>query len=107
MSDQTIESQAKIYVYDLHNCAREFGFKTDEQWEVNMVTSQEKADLENRYLPTLSAKILPEMLAGMLSTVKFKLNQQLAAVEKALDVSLVRQQHLQYLVAYNPKRPRR
>jgi len=107
MSDQTIESQAKIYVYDLHNCAREFGFKADEKWEVSMVTSQEKADLENKYFPTLSAKILPEMLAGMLSTVKFKLSQQLAAFEKAVDTSLVRQQHLQYLVAYNPNRLRR
>ncbi|MEZ2336336.1 hypothetical protein AB6735_11920 [Mucilaginibacter sp. RCC_168] len=107
MSDQTIESQAKIYVYDLHNCAREFGFKADEKWEVSMVTSQEKADLENKYFPTLSAKILPEMLAGMLSAVKVKLSQQLAAFEKAVDISLVRQQHLQYLVAYNPNRLRR
>jgi hypothetical protein len=39
MSDQTIEFQAKIYFYDLMNCAREFGFKADENWEVSMATS--------------------------------------------------------------------
>ena len=107
MSDQTIESQAKIYVYDLHNCAREFGFKADEQWEVSMVASQEKTDLESKYFPTVSAKVLPEMLAEMLSSVKFKLSQQLAGIEKALDAPLIRQQEVQYLFAYNPKRLRR
>jgi hypothetical protein len=107
MSDQTIEFQAKIYVYDLHNCAREFGFKADENWEINMVTRQEKADLEKKYFPTLSAKILPEMLAEMLSSVKFKLSQQLADFEKAIDTALVRRQQFQYLVAYSPNRLRR
>lgn len=107
MNDQTIEFQAKIYIYDLHNCAREFGFKADEKWEVNMATSQEKADLESKYFPTLSAWVLPEMLAEMMSSVKFKLSQQLAGFEKVIDTSLIRQHHFQYLVAYSPSRLRR
>lgn len=107
MSDQKIEFRSKIYVYDLHNCAREFGFKADENWEVNMVTGQQKAALENKYFPTLSAKIVPEMLAEMLSSVRLKLCRQLAGFEKAIDVSVIRAQHLQYLVAYCPTRLRR
>lgn len=104
MSDQTIEFQAKIYVYDLKNCAREFGFKADENWDVSMVTTQQKADIEKKYFPTLSAKVLPEMLAEMLGSVKFKLSQ---GIEKVLDTAAIRQQHFQYLVAYSPNRLRR
>ena len=104
MSDQTIEFQAKIYIYDLNNCAREFGFKAEENWDVSMVTSQQKADIEKKYFPTLSAKILPEMLAEMLGSVKFKLSQ---GIEKVLDTAAIRQQHLQYLVAFSPNRLRR
>jgi hypothetical protein len=56
MKDQTIEFQAKIYVYDLHNCAREFGFKTDEVWEVSMATGQEKTAIENKYFQHLQRR---------------------------------------------------
>jgi hypothetical protein len=107
MSDQTIEFQAKIYVYDLKNCAREFGFKADENWEVSMATSAEKAAIEKQYFPTLSASVLPEMLAEMFGSVKFKLTQKLAGLENALDTAAIRRQHLQYLVAYSPNRLRR
>lgn len=107
MSDQTIEFQAKIYVYDLKNCAREFGFKADEAWEISMASSEEKAAIEKQYFPTLSASVLPEMLAEMLGSVKFKLSKKLAGLEKALDTAAIRKQHLQYLVAYSPSRVRR
>jgi len=107
MNDQTIEYEAKIYVYDLHNCAREFGFGADEKWEVNMVTEREKTELVRKYFPTLSVKVLPEMLTEMLTSVKSKLSQRLAGFEKALDTSIIGQHHYQYLVAYNPVRLRR
>lgn len=107
MSDQTIEFQAKIYVYDLMNCAREFGFNADENWEVSMATSEQKTAIERQYFPTLSASVLPEMLAEMFGSVKFKLTRKLPGIEKALDVAAIRRQNLQYLVAYNPNRLRR
>jgi len=104
MSDQIIEWQARIYVYDLQNCSREFGFKTDEGWEVNMVTREQKADIEKKYFPTLSAKVLPEMLAEMLDSVRIKLRQ---GMNKVLDTTPLGQQHCQYLVAFSPTRMRR
>jgi hypothetical protein len=107
MNDQTVEFQARIYVYDLKNCAREFGFKADENWEVSIASSAEKAAIEQRYFPTQSASMLPEMLAEMLSSVKFKLSQNLAGPEKALDTDIIRKKHLQYLVAFSPNRLRR
>jgi len=107
MSDQTVEFQAKVYVYDLNNCAREFGFKADEKWEVSMATGKEKTAIEKEYFPTMAAKVLPEMLGEMLGTVKSKLSQQLAEPEKDMNISSIRKQQLQYLVAYSLNRQRR
>ena len=107
MKDQTVEFQAKIYVYDLQNCAREFGFKAEEKWEVSMVTGREKTAIEKKYFPTFAAPVLPEMLAEMLGSVKFKLSQKLAELEKDIDLSFIRKQEFQYLVAYSPNRLRR
>ncbi len=42
----------------------------------------------------------------MLGSVKFKLSQQVAG-EKELDATHIRQQELEYLVAYSPNRLRR
>ncbi|MCQ6959292.1 hypothetical protein [Mucilaginibacter aquariorum] len=107
MNDQTIEFQAKIYVFDLNNCAREFGFKSEEHWVIQAVNKEEKSVLEMRYFPTISAKVLPDMLAEMLASVKFKLSQQLAGAEKKLDAAFILQQQLRFLIAYNPARPTR
>lgn len=107
MKDQTVDYQAKVYVYDLNNCAQEFGFKADETWEVGMASSSEKADLEKKYFPTLSARVLPEMLAELMSAVKFKLSQRLADIVQCTDTKSILQQELQYLVAYSPNRLRR
>jgi hypothetical protein len=107
MSDQTVEFQAKIYVYDLKNCAREFGFKADENWEISMANSAENAVIEKQYFPTLSASVLPEILAEMFGSVKFKLTQKMVSPENALDTAAIHVQHLQYLVASSPNRLRR
>jgi hypothetical protein len=107
MSDQTIEFQTKIYVYDLKNCAREFGFKADDNWEISMVSGAENAFIERQYFPTLSASVQPEMLGKMCSSVKYNLSQHLDQSEKALNTAEIRSQHLQYLVAYSPNRLRR
>lgn len=107
MSDQTVEFQAKLYVYDLMSCAREFGFKADEDWEVSMASLQEKTFLEKKFSPMLSTRVIPEKLPEMLRSVKFKLNQQITGAENNPDANSVRQQELQYLVAYSLKRLRR
>ncbi|MDN3551619.1 hypothetical protein [Mucilaginibacter aquaedulcis] len=107
MNNPTIEYQAKMYVYDLKNCASEFGFKADEYWEVGMASREEKSAIEKQYAPTLSASVLPEMLCEMLRVVRYKLTQQLVGSGKPIDLATIRQQHLQYLVAYSPNRVRR
>ena len=106
MANQLVEFQAKIYVYDLDNCAREFGFKEDEGWELSLATSEERAALEKRYYPTISTKVLPEILAELFGLVKGKLVQAASNIQNKMDVSRVAGHDMQYLVAFNPKRYR-
>ena len=106
MANQLVEFQAKIYVYDLDNCAREFGFKADEGWELSLATTEERTALEKKYYPTISTKVLPEILAELFGVVKSKLVQAASNIQNKLDVNRVSGHDLQYLVAFNPKRHR-
>jgi hypothetical protein len=105
-TNKALEMQASVYVYDLNNTAREFGFKPDEGWELNVATLAEKTFIEKRYHPTISAKILPEILSEMFGLVKDKLVQVKSEIRNNLQTGTVNNTELQYLVAFNPKRPR-
>src|SRR5476651_2280664 len=107
MANQGVEMQAKMYVYDLNNCAREFGFKPDEGWELNVATSDEKTAIERRYYPTIATKVLPEILSELFGVVKDKLVQVKSDIRNTLDTGgKSNNAELQYLVAFNPKRVR-
>jgi hypothetical protein len=106
MKNQLGEFQAKIYLYDLNNCAREFGFKADEVWEVSLATDEEKVAIEKKYFPTISAKALPEILSEMFGLVKDKLAQARSDIEMTLDKKKIAASKLQYLIAFNLKRER-
>jgi hypothetical protein len=105
MINDKIEMKAKLYVYDLNNCAVENGFKPDEAWEFSMATDEEKTAIEKKYFPTISAKVMPEFLSEMFHLVKSKLvnakyNKEHSAAHNPAGSSL------QYLIAYNPGRLR-
>lgn len=106
MDNKTLDYQAKIYLYDLDNCAREHGFKTDDLWELSLTTAAEKASLEKKYRPTLSVKALPEFLSELGRVVKEKLVQAKTGIEKQLNPENLPSSELVYLIAYNPKRMR-
>lgn len=107
MANQSVEFQAKMYVYDLNNCAKEFGFKPDENWELSLASASEAIDIEKRYYPTITTKVLPEILNELLRVVKGKLIEAKAGFDRKLDGgSSASGRDLQYLVAYNPKRVR-
>jgi hypothetical protein len=105
MTKETMEMKAKIYVYDLNNCARENGFKSDETWEFSLATDTEKTVLEKKYYPTISAKVLPEFLSELVNLVKSKLVHATYNIERA-GTHNVKESGLQYLIAYNPNRLR-
>jgi hypothetical protein len=104
MNKQTVETQAKIYMFDLNNFAREHGFKANEVWEINRATFEEKAALEKRYQQTVSAKVLPEVLGELFGLVKDKLIQAKALGESKTDANAVLDINQQYLVAFNPSK---
>ena len=70
MNNKTIEAQAREYVYDLKNCASEFGFNNKEGWEFSLVTDLEKTKIEKEYYPTISAHPAQEVLSEFLRLVK-------------------------------------
>jgi len=107
MNEQIIEYQAKEYLFDLNNTARENGFKTDEHWKVTLATAAEKTAIEKVYYPTISTKAGPEILSGMFLLVKAALPEGPDNRENAMDADSVAKNQLQYVVAYNPKRARR
>jgi len=106
MIQRSVEFKAKEYVYDLNNCASEYGFKDDEGWELSLATDVEKMAIEKKYYPTVSAKDLPETLSELFRLVKAKLVAAKSAMEGKFDASNHVNNNLQYLVAYNPKRTR-
>ena len=107
MNNQTIEYQAKEYLFDLDNTARENGFKADEHWKVSLATAAEKTAIEKRYYPTISTKVVPEILSEMFRIVKTALGQNRDNTENTMDAASLAKNHLQYVVAYNPNRLRR
>lgn len=107
MNNQSIEYQAREYLFDLNNAAKENGFKADERWKVSLATAAEKEVIEKNYYPTISTEVVPEVLSEMFRIVKATLSQALDSLEKTLDEKSVTENQLQYVIAYNPNRLRR
>ncbi len=106
MKEQTIENQVKMYLYDLMNTAKEHGFKADDNWELSMVTDTERIKIQKDYYPTIATKIIPEFLLQVFHLTKFRLKQSLNKNEESLNNRSVVNNELNYIVAFNPKRPR-
>jgi hypothetical protein len=106
MARPIIEFQAKIYLNDLINCSRYFGFKADEVWEIILVSDAEKSAIEKKYFPTISAKGLPETLSEVYHMVKSKLIQTKYDLNKKAHSIHVSGTNPKYLVAFNPYRQR-
>ena len=106
MKEQSIENQTKMYLYDLMNTAKEHGFKADDNWELSMVTDTERIKIQKDYYPTIATKIIPEFLLQVFHLTKFRLKQTLNKTEESLNNRSVVNNELNYIVAFNPKRPR-
>jgi PIN domain nuclease of toxin-antitoxin system len=105
VAQQSIETETRMYMYDLLNTAKEFGFKAEDSWELSMVTNTERIKLQKDYFPTIASKIGPEILLQVYHTIKARLNQSFHK-EPQTDGRVMVTEDLNYLVAINPKRPR-
>ena len=102
MITKSVESQAREYVYDVKNCASEFGQSTLEGWEFNLVTETERKKIEKNYYPTVSAHPAQEALLELFRLVKSKIVLPLNTVSNNFNVSTM-DKDAAYLIAYNPK----
>jgi hypothetical protein len=103
MINKSVESQAREYVYDVKNCASEFGQSTLEGWEFSLVTDVEKTKIEKNYYPTVSAHPAQEALFELFRLVKSKILQPLSAMESGFDANSAMNRNVTYLIAFNPK----
>ncbi len=103
---RSIEFQEAEYIYELENCAKEHGFKTDEGWQISLASDDEKFIIEKGYHPTLSAKAQPPILLELLGLVKDKLSIPKSQLETTLDERMLTASRTRHIIAFNIKRPR-
>ncbi|MFD0765014.1 hypothetical protein ACFQZI_09115 [Mucilaginibacter lutimaris] len=106
MSEQSIETQTKMYLYELNNLSKEHGFKADDSWEFSMASNADRIKIQRSYFPTNAAKMGPEILLQVLNLVKAGLKQTYTRDDSHIDKNSIIADELDYLVAFNPKRPR-
>ena len=99
---KSIESQAREYVYDVKNCASEYGQSTLDGWEFSLVTDVEKTKIEKDYYPTVAAHPAQEVLLELFRVVKSKLVGTISN-SMSFDVNSIIQKNVTYLIAFNPK----
>jgi hypothetical protein len=104
MAGKSAEVQARDFIYELNNCASEYGFSKDELWEVELVWEKEKIKLEKKYYPTISALIAPEFVPVMLGLVHVKLPQFINEMPVPESKTEIIKGGQQYLIAYSAKR---
>jgi len=102
MINKSVESQAREYVYDVKNCASEFGQSTLEGWEFSLVSDVDKTKIEKNYYPTVSAHPAQEALFELFRLVKSKLLLPTGKTENNFDINSTNN-NLTYLIAFNPK----
>lgn len=102
MAIKSVESQAREYVYDVKNCASEFGQSTLEGWEFSLVTDVEKTKIEKNYYPTVAAHPAQEALFELFRLVKSKLILPLGGGGH-FDANASLSKDVTYLIAFNPK----
>ncbi|MEO6977494.1 MAG: hypothetical protein ABJA76_23060 [Mucilaginibacter sp.] len=107
MSNQTVEAQTRMYLYDLMNTAQEHGFKADDIWELSMVTDSGRSKLHKDYFPAVSIKVGPETLLQVFHATQKGLKQSSYNNENQLPTAkTILMDDINYLVAFNLKRPR-
>jgi hypothetical protein len=100
------QAEARLFLYDLANLAKEHWFKPGENWALSLANETEKAAIEKQYFPTLN--INGE--AGQLQQIATLMRSELQIAEpvpEEPDERRARKIPPTYLMAYNPARVRK
>jgi hypothetical protein len=105
MNDQQAQAEARLFLYDLANLAKENWFKPQESWVISLVTETEKIALEKQYRPTLFITGETEPLQKVYELLKLSLKTAEPTTPAARHRS-GRKIMPTYLLAYSPGRER-
>jgi hypothetical protein len=102
MINKSVETQAREYIYDVKNCASEYGQSTLDGWEFSLVSDVQKIKIEKNYYPTVAARPGQESLFALFKAVKSKLMMPLG-LESGFDITSAANKDMTYLIAFNEK----
>jgi hypothetical protein len=106
MENQQVQSQARMYVYDLMNEAKEHGFKSEDKWNIAVATEADRARMQKEYYPVVTNKLPQNTLVDVFHFIKATLKQSLSSEELQMDAQSIEKNEQRYIVAFNPKRLR-
>ncbi|RNL54283.1 hypothetical protein [Pedobacter jejuensis] len=107
MENQEIEFQAKMYAYAINSATKEYGFKKDEGWKLNLANAAEKLEIEQKYYPTVSTQIDSKSLLQLSELVKTVLNETPIFAKDPIHTFGAQHSDSEFIVAYNPIRVHR
>lgn len=105
MKNKTAAFEADLFNFQLKNSADECGFKTDDSWIVKLADEEEMNRIRKNYIPSVISPIIPGHLVEVYKTVKMKLKQIEDKEVVTLTKKDVERLKLNYIIAFNEKRP--
>ncbi len=96
-----------MYAFALNSATKEHGFKKDENWKLTIANAQEKAEIEQKYYPTVSTQIEAAFLTKLSEMVKVVLNRTPAFAAEPINDLGIKHDNSEYIIAYNPIRVHR
>lgn len=100
------QNEARFFIYDLANLAKEHWFKPDERWALSLANEAEKTAVEKNYYPTLYIEGETEELKKIDALMRNELHLPQPEIEVP-DERRARKLPATYLIAYNPGRQRK
>ena len=102
MGTKTVSQNASSFLYELNNAQHEYGFKSVDEWVLDLVTLEKKSSLESMYYPILFLQVPAEDIKEFLALIEKKLSAAVALLNSQLESKAINKDT--YLVAYNPAR---
>jgi hypothetical protein len=103
MIPSNINTQARTYIFELKNCAGEFGFKAN-SWKLNFATDVEKKSIEKEFHPTLALKVSSDTSAEVFDMVSSALIHP--DTPAAANPAFLKNEESCFLIAFHPEKKR-
>lgn len=97
------DKQVNLFLFDLKNEATERGFKSDNQWTLQLASDEEMAGLKRLYFPVVSLHLQSNSLLNIFKRVKSKLKQDLSDTELAIATADINRDDKKFMAAYPTK----